>query len=460
MKKTLIIAGTLLSLTATLTASPVDSVYVRIDRTGSDSLTGWSKTFEFTDSISQGKTIASLKRRWVNNSWMNVSLTRYSFSADGKISVELNADWNGQEFQPVQKRLVSYAATGLMNSETFYFNTGGNWAPVSRNTFEYNTAEEQTSESLSNWSGTTWELSSLKTRCYYGSTSLPACDSTYIKSDGYWYPVQAVFYDYTGTGQLMTLSTQDLFSYLVSDPDTEYIFSDVEREYTVTTEYDAAGNVLATHGVQTWGSSQSWSFNYTYYISDGMGHSVEFNHSGTNNQDYFSSTDIYHLAPLAIHLEATPASCASCNDGTIQMSISGGYAPYLPVWTPYSGINTGSGISGLHSGNYTFTVEDELGSTATAAVEVGLNLISGILNNDVHNFSLYPAISTGEIFLENNSGQTLKTVIYDLTGKICITSETTSGQTVLNLESLSNGTYMYRVAGTGILYSGKLILSH
>lgn len=70
---------------------------------------------------------------------------------------------------------------------------------------------------------------------------------------------------------------------------------------------------------------------------------------------------------LTASASSSDASCFGCVDGTASASASGGTAVYSYVW---SNGHTTQNISGLASGNYTVTITDANGCSATATVQV------------------------------------------------------------------------------------------
>ncbi|MES2678660.1 MAG: PKD domain-containing protein [Bacteroidota bacterium] len=90
---------------------------------------------------------------------------------------------------------------------------------------------------------------------------------------------------------------------------------------------------------------------YTANISDSRGCSVSLTYSVTQSPS------------ISIALSQTNVSCFNGNNGFITSMVSGGSAPYSYNWAPVSG-NLPS-VSGLPSGIYTLTVNDNLNCAAT-----------------------------------------------------------------------------------------------
>lgn len=119
----------------------------------------------------------------------------------------------------------------------------------------------------------------------------------------------------------------------------------------------------------------------------------------TDNTSCVGSTTVTIGEPAAINIVETiiPANCGS-TDGSVSVVVAGGTAPYTYSWTP--GGSTTS-ITGLAPGNYSVTVTDQAGCTATENYIVPQ---TGSLNVDAT-----PEISTinqGESVQFNTTGGT------------------------------------------------------
>ena len=104
--------------------------------------------------------------------------------------------------------------------------------------------------------------------------------------------------------------------------------------------------------------------------------------------------------PTAINLSATSTDEILANDGAIDLTVSGGTAPYTFSWTGAAG--TTEDPSNLAGGTYTVTVTDNNGCIETLDVTVNSQL--GLIN-DVENlnWSIYPVPSSGLITIQFNS---------------------------------------------------------
>jgi len=76
--------------------------------------------------------------------------------------------------------------------------------------------------------------------------------------------------------------------------------------------------------------------------------------------------------PTAIIVAQTDALCNDSCNGTANIAISGGVAPYVNVWSPAPGSGQGTdNISGLCQGTYSLAVTDDNGCATNVAVVIG-----------------------------------------------------------------------------------------
>jgi hypothetical protein len=89
--------------------------------------------------------------------------------------------------------------------------------------------------------------------------------------------------------------------------------------------------------------------------------------SDATNCSVVLTTTITEPAPLVASANATPQSSVGVNDGTAQVSASGGTGAYAYIW---SNAATTASIGGLAPGTYTATVTDANGCTTSASATV------------------------------------------------------------------------------------------
>jgi hypothetical protein len=153
----------------------------------------------------------------------------------------------------------------------------------------------------------------------------------------------------------------------------------------------ATGAINITSAGGTGNHSYSWSNNsttedisglsagtYTVTISDA---------SGCTNAVPFT---VNQPAPLAITNTYTMANCATCTNGGVNATVTGGTAPYTYLWSNNA---TTEDISGVTHGTYTITVTDSKGCTASKSGYVAI--ATSNLGGTVTMSPLYPVSPGG-----------------------------------------------------------------
>jgi gliding motility-associated-like protein len=133
--------------------------------------------------------------------------------------------------------------------------------------------------------------------------------------------------------------------------------------------YTFLGNF--SDGDTAWGY---YTVNYTVPMGLGNNYSIRFNSvsaSGGNPAigNFLDAISVNLPSNSILTLTSTPVSCAGVNNGTAQVSVTGGATPFSYTWTP-SGGNLAN-ASGLGVGVYTVNVTESNGCAKTGTVSVG-----------------------------------------------------------------------------------------
>lgn len=171
---------------------------------------------------------------------------------------------------------------------------------------------------------------------------------------------------------------------------------------------------------------------YTYQWSNGQtASSTNGLTSGTyqlivtdnNNCKDTAQTTINASSLPNLQINTTPTSCG-LNNGGISASVSGGIAPYTYSW---SNGQTGATLQNLPAGNYSVSVEDANGCTASAQTTVNSSTGPSVTVNVVQ--QEYCNLHNGAIQSTVSGGTAPYTYLWS------------GGQTTANIQNLDNGSH-------------------
>ncbi len=153
-------------------------------------------------------------------------------------------------------------------------------------------------------------------------------------------------------------------------------------------------------------------------------------------------------APINAIANSTNATCVSCTNGTANVMVVGGTAPYTYTWLPSGG--NASVATGLGAGCYTVNILDanNCSSSQTVCVAEDTSGNVGLANNSIGSTTqVYPNPTNGMVTLVFATLETRKIQLYDVLGKVILQTQNETLSTELNLGTLANGVYYLRVSG-------------
>lgn len=214
---------------------------------------------------------------------------------------------------------------------------------------------------------------------------------------------------------------------------------------------DSSGTayVDVTNGVP--GFTYSWddylgqTLDSAYNLPIGMYTVVVTDADGCSKTD---SVEVFEGAELV--LNGTSTDDNGTNNGTIDLTVMGGAAPYTYSW---DNGETTEDLSGLASGIYQVTVTDANGCQNTINVEVKSS--ANITEATDFNISVYPNPSEGEFNIK--ADQEFDYVIYDMSGK-AITADNSSGKSTVDIKFVERGMYILLISIDGKSVQQKLII--
>jgi hypothetical protein len=146
--------------------------------------------------------------------------------------------------------------------------------------------------------------------------------------------------------------------------------------------------------------------------------------------------------PAMIVLSGVPNDEILGSDGSIDLTVTGGTAPYSFTWT--NGAPSIEDPSGLVAGSYDVTVTDSNGCIMTGTYIVGSQV--GINELSELQFSVFPNPSNGsfEVLVDPSTGSSRIDVLNSL-GQVIYTNIITDSTHLVNLQSAEAGIYFVRL---------------
>lgn len=170
--------------------------------------------------------------------------------------------------------------------------------------------------------------------------------------------------------------------------------------------------------------------------------------------------------PVAITIDSensTDATSQTSNDGSIEVTASGGTGTLDYEIRPGEVINQTGIFTDLASGSYTVNVTDDnsCGPVISDTITVGFaNTIEDVITNN--KIKIYPNPTSDKIFIEVDSDlDNLKIEILSISGQVLLIKETESHRIIkeeLDLSSYPKGVYFVRIYNNTFNFKDKILL--
>jgi hypothetical protein len=165
---------------------------------------------------------------------------------------------------------------------------------------------------------------------------------------------------------------------------------------------------------------------------------------GAASTSFDVTINVDPCAGFGIALQSTTDVVAG-DDGAVDITVSGGTAPYAFSWS--NGATT-EDLSGIIGGDYTLTVTDDNGCSQTLAVTVGDIVLATVPNLEDTGFSYYPNPVNEQLTIEASFDKvyTVEVLLLDMSGRVMV------AKSMANVDQISTR------LETGTLESGQYVL--
>jgi PKD repeat protein len=156
--------------------------------------------------------------------------------------------------------------------------------------------------------------------------------------------------------------------------------------------------------------------------------------------------------PTALSVSETHVDEVNGNDGSIDLTITGGTSPYTVSWN--SGQST-EDLTGLTDGSYIATITDASGCSTQITVVV--NSTVGIGETAIANILIYPNPNGGVFTIELGSNPESTVELFDIQGKLVYSTMLTNQKTDMHL-NYATGIYNLRISNSNGIINHKLVI--
>ena len=147
-------------------------------------------------------------------------------------------------------------------------------------------------------------------------------------------------------------------------------------------------------------------------------------------------------SPLIVNGVVTNVSGSSATDGSVNITTTGGTAPYFYSW---SNGNTVEDINGLAPGTYTVNITDANGCMTSGVFTVNFPLgVNGAADNS--DIKVYPNPAAGQVTIDAGSNLIKQVELINMLGEIVYKSDPGLSVLIIDITGLKEGIYFVRMS--------------
>jgi hypothetical protein len=158
-------------------------------------------------------------------------------------------------------------------------------------------------------------------------------------------------------------------------------------------------------------------------------------------------------APLVVNAVLNPASGDLTEDGSIDITVTGGTPPYAYSWSNGTEVQD---IDSLNPGNYTITISDSKGCALATTFTV--EKASSIVEIESFELKIYPNPTADFTLVSSGNKRMNQISIYDVSGKQILIKNLDSSNFILDTSELTNGIYLLNINVEGKLHVKRLVI--
>jgi hypothetical protein len=171
--------------------------------------------------------------------------------------------------------------------------------------------------------------------------------------------------------------------------------------------------------------------------------------NGCNGQMDFTITA--PASPLVVNATITNATSLTALDGSIDLTTTGGTAPYTYMWSTNA---TEPDLTDIGVGVYLITITDNNGCSLATTFQI--NSTAGIASAIAPEWNVYPNPASTDVLIAANNAAITYLEIYDLMGQLVWKQNVTDAQVSVSVADFTPGTYLVKAQICEDFYTKRL----